>query len=41
MELGALLPADLHEGQFHATGLINSSNLSIFDQTATDLLGRV
>ena len=27
--------------QRHAAGLINSSNLSTFDQTATDLLGRV
>ncbi len=24
--------------QLHAAGLINSSNLSIFDQTVTDLL---
>ena len=29
------------QSQLHAAGPINISNLSTFDQTATDLLGRV
>jgi hypothetical protein len=34
-------PQIFAQGQLHAAGLINSSNLSTFDQTVTDLPGTV